>query len=249
MSTTDNPMFDRPIVEVTISASADEVWRALRDPEQIQRWFGWDTDSLADEIDYIFKEHASADDATRTITFGGRSDRVTVEAQGSACVLRMVRPAPASISDWDDVFDDEVQGWIAFVNQLAFAFARHRGQSRRTLYFSGAPKTGALAAAALGLPADARTPGTAVRVSAPTGDDLVGTLWHRGRHQLGVTVDAWGDGLLVIIDRKPDERRPAGSTQVILTTYGLSDEAFTALEQRWQRWWPNAFAPWNHDGT
>ncbi|MFO0633689.1 MAG: SRPBCC domain-containing protein [Nannocystaceae bacterium] len=249
MSSTDNPMFDRPIVELTISAPADEVWRALRDPEQIQQWFGWDTDSLGDEIEYIFKDHASADDATHTITFGGRSDRVTLEARGTDCIVRMVRPAPATITDWDDVFDDEVQGWIAFFNQLAFAFARHRRASRRTLYFSGAPKAGALAAAALGLPLQLRTPGAAVRVAAPTGDELVGTLWHRGRHQIGVTVDAWGDGLLVIIDRSPDAKRPAGSTQVILTTYGLSDAAFAALEDRWKRWWPSAFAPWQHDGT
>lgn len=238
MSKTDVPaLFERPLVEVTISAPADEVWKALRDPKQIEQWFGWDTASLADEIEYIFGTHAIADEAAHAITFALRTDRIEVVAAGSGCVVRMVRGAPTADTSWDDVFDDEVQGWIAFVQQLAFAFNRHRGQQRRTLFFDGAPKVAVPTAVALGVPTTSRDAGTKVAFTSAPGDAIAGVLWHRGRHQVAVTVDAWGEGLLLVIDRPADEKRPNGTTQTILTTYGLDDAAFAALQQRWQSYW------------
>ena len=82
---------DRVLVEVTIPAPVEEVWRALREPEQIKRWFGWDADSLADEIDYIFVKHVEVSDTERVIRFeefAGVADRFEVEARGSGSVLR-----------------------------------------------------------------------------------------------------------------------------------------------------------------
>jgi hypothetical protein len=32
-------------------------------------------------------------------------------------------------------------------------------------------------------------------------------------------------------------KRPSGGGSVLLTTYGLSDPDFAALEQRWKQWW------------
>ncbi|MHA6731706.1 hypothetical protein [Devosia sp. A369] len=32
-------------------------------------------------------------------------------------------------------------------------------------------------------------------------------------------------------------KRPHGGGSVLLTTYGLSDAEFAALEQRWTDWW------------
>jgi hypothetical protein len=237
----DPPHAFRPIVEVTISASVDDVWRALREPAKIREWFGWETESLDAEVEYIFGAHALPDEATHTIGFQGRTDRFEIVRHGEDTVLRLVRAAPTADTDWEDVFDDEVQGWIAFVQQLAFAFARHQGQARRTLFFDGAPRTPTTTAAAIGIPADARTPGTAIDFVAAPGDSVRGTLWHRTRSQVGVTVDAWGDGLLVVIDRPADGKRPRGSTQTILTTYGLDDATFAALQQRWQSWWDERY--------
>ena len=69
MTDADKPMEDHVLVEVTVPAPADAVWAALRDPEKIKDWFGWDTDGLKDEIDFIFVTHAEADDARRVVTF------------------------------------------------------------------------------------------------------------------------------------------------------------------------------------
>jgi hypothetical protein len=233
--------FSRALIEVTIAAPADEVWRSLRDPKRIAQWFGWESDSLQAEIDYIFFKHATHDDATRTLSFG-EGDRFEVEPRGAGCVLRVVRPAPTADHDWEDIFEDVTQGWIAFALQLRFALERHAADRRRTLFLSGSPQAAnrPLAARALGLPASG-APGTAYAITAPTGDALVGRIWHRGRHQLALTVDGVGDGLLVAMDRAPDAKHPHGHSQLVLTTYGLSDHTFEELAARWRTWWSERF--------
>ena len=232
--------FSRALIEVTIAAPADEVWRSLRDRERIAQWFGWETDSLAAEIEYIFSR-ARADDAARTVTFG-MGDRIEVEPRGAGCVLRIVRPAPTADHDWEDIFEDVTQGWIAFVLQLRFALERHAADKRRTLFLSGSPLAAGkpLAARAFELPASGAF-GTTYAIAAPMGDALAGRIWHRGRHQLAVTVDGVGDGLLVAMDRRSDAKQPRGHSQVILTTYGLSDRAFDELAARWRTWWSEGF--------
>lgn len=247
MSTSDDrptATFDRPLVEVTVSAPATEVWRALRDPAAIREWFGWDTESLADEIDYIFIQHAEPDDDARVLRFG-LGDRFEVIDHGASCVVRVVRAAPTVDTDWDDVFDDMVQGWIAFAQQLAFAYSRHGGAQRRTLYFAGSPREprGPLASAALGLTPSSVRIGDAYAPVVVGDEALAGTLWHRRNHQLGVTVEAWGDGLLVILDRPANDRWPHGGSQAILTTYGLDDAQFEALRTRWTAWWEAHLGP------
>jgi uncharacterized protein YndB with AHSA1/START domain len=237
------PTFDRPLIELTISAPADRVWAALRDPALIREWFGWDADTLEAEIKTIFADYVDADDAARVLKFRGMGDRFEVVARGAETAVRVVRPAPSPDTDWDEYFEDTTQGWIAFIRQLQFALERHPGGGRRTLYFSGSPRTAGapLAAAALGL-ADAARAGEPYAARA-AGAELAGRVWHRGRHQIGLTVDGWGDGLLVIMDRPASSSSPRGGSQAILTTYGLDDDAFAALSRRWETWWTERFAP------
>ena len=235
----DQPMEDHVLVEVTVPAPADVVWAALRDPRQIKQWFGWDADTLKDEIDFIFVTHAEADEAARTVTFVGVPDRYEVEARGDASVVRVVRSAPAG-TDWSDVFDGMIEGWISFTWQLAFALARHPGQARRTLFFSGPPREDGLARSLLGLDA---APAPGEPWAGPLGPEAQasGEVWYTARHQMGVTVEARGDGLLVVVDQPPTGEKPRGSTMLTLTTYGLSDAAFAELQARWQAWWDPRF--------
>ncbi|WP_332639213.1 SRPBCC family protein [Brevundimonas sp.] len=233
------PMEDHVLVEVTVPAPADAVWAALRDPQQIKNWFGWDADSLKDEIDFIFVTHAEADEERRTVTFVGVNDRYEVEARGETSLVRVVRSAP--VGEWTDVFDGMIEGWISFTQQLAFAFARHPGQTRRTLFFSGPPRVDGLGRSVLGLDA-APAPGEPYAMPLGPDADAAGQVWFTARHQIGVTVDAWGDGLLVVLDSPPrEDKRPLGSTMLTLTTYGLSDTAFADLENRWKAWWDQRF--------
>ena len=119
-------MSDPVICEVAIAAPADLVWRALREPREIRRWFGWDYEGLDAEIDYIFRQHAMADDAARTLDMG-EGGVIGLEDRGDATVVRVARAAA-------DGYDDVNEGWISFVQQLRFYLERHRGQERITVH-------------------------------------------------------------------------------------------------------------------
>lgn len=237
---------DRLLVEVTIAAPVETVWAAVREPEQIRRWFGWDADTLKEEIDFIFVSHAHAAEGARTLQFGGyegNADRFELEARGASTVLRVVRSGPVVDPDWKNVYEDVTEGWITFVEQLRLALEKHPGAERRTIYLSGKAIAGqALPSHALDVVGlrDAG-PGRAYTAPAPTGDTLTGTVWHQSAFQIGLTVEQWGDGLLVVTDRPASPKSPHGGGSVLLTTYGLGEEAFQALQTRWSTWWTSRY--------
>ncbi|RJF93036.1 SRPBCC family protein [Sphingomonas cavernae] len=233
---------DRILVEVTIAAPADAVWEAIRDPAKIHNWFGWDADTLSDEIDFIFARHVRPEETARILHFKGMPDRFEVEARGDTSLLRIVRATAAEAGE-ENVYDDIVEGWISFVQQLRLALEQHNLGTRRTIYLEGAAKPGGSAPiAALGLTEHSRAPaGNTVRAKLASGDKVDGIAWHRTPFQCGVTVPQWGDGLLIVTDKPTTETSPDGRGMVILTTYGLSDAAFGELEARWKLWWDAHF--------
>ena len=62
-------------VEVVVDAPRDVVWRELTEPERIRHWFGWDSDGLDEEIQFIFVEHASPIPPDRLELVRGRHHR------------------------------------------------------------------------------------------------------------------------------------------------------------------------------
>ena len=58
--------------------------------------------------------------------------------------------------------------------------------------------------------------------------ELPGEPWHSSRYQRG----ADSDGALAIVFRKPD----TGESMLLVTTYDLDDDAFAAVERRWDEW-------------
>jgi uncharacterized protein YndB with AHSA1/START domain len=125
-------MTEPVIFEVVIAAPADAVWHAMRDREQIRRWFGWDYDGADAEIEYIFFSEPTADDEQRTIDFGP-TGRLSLDDQGERTVVRLTRAAPAGQSSWDGIYDEINEGWLTFVQQLRFMLERHPGQDREAL--------------------------------------------------------------------------------------------------------------------
>ena len=74
-------------------------------------------------------------------------------------------------------------------------------------------------------------------ITTAFGEGLEGTVWFRTAYQMGITVDAFGDGLLIPNDRPQTGKSLHGGGNVVITTYGLSDRAFADLQERWRRWW------------
>jgi hypothetical protein len=232
---------DRVLVEIVIAAPLDTVWKALREPAEIKRWFGWDYPGLDEEVDLIFAKGADASGAPRTLQFNGVPDRYELEPIGAShTVVRVIRSAPVTHGTWTGVYDDTVEGWLAFTEQLRFALERHPGASRRTIYLNGrATAAGTpLPADALGLTPVAVVPiGAGYSATLATGDAVSGEVRFRSIHQLGLTIAEYGDGLLITTTRTATDKSPHGGGSLCLTTYGMDDREFVRLRDRWSAWW------------
>ncbi len=162
------------VAELTLPAQPDQVWRHLREPALISRWFGWNYEGLGHEIDVIFLQEARVDDRERVLEWGDgiqTGDRITLEDLGVETRLRFTREAPS------DGYDDIAEGWITFIQQLRFAIERGGRAERRTLH----------------LTAPAAVPGAAALAA-----ELPGAPWYRTEHQAGVVTP---DGLLAVWER------------------------------------------------
>jgi hypothetical protein len=234
-------MPDRVLVEILVAAPIETVWKALRDPAEMYRWFGWDYPRLAEDIDMMFFQNTEADEATHTVRdSGGMPDRFELEAQGALTIVRVIRSAPVTDGSWQGIYDDVNEGWLTFFQQLKFALERHPGAGRRTVYLNGRAASPATPqpAQALGLDAVAVVPvGERYAIETVSGEQLAGTVWYRGSYQLGLTVDGYGDGLLILGARPGTAKSPHGGGSIVVTTYGLDDAAYDTLRERWKTWW------------
>ena len=198
-------MPDRVLVEILVAAPIETVWKALREPAEMCRWFGWNYPRLAQDIDMMFFQNTQADEANHTVSdTGGMPDRFVLEAQGAQTIVRVIRSAPVTDGTWRGIYDDVNEGWLTFFQQLKFMLERHPGTERRTLYLNGRAASAAtpLPAQALGLDAVATVPvGERYAIETAAGEKLAGTVWYRGSYQLGLTVDGYGDGLLIVCAR------------------------------------------------
>jgi hypothetical protein len=230
---------DRVLVEILVAAPIDVVWRALRDPQEIQRWFGWDYEGLADEIKFIFGR-AEATDADYTLSAPGMPDRYVLEPNGSHTIVRLIRSAPVTDQSWNGIYDDIVEGWLTFTQQLRFMLERHAGTDRRSLYLSGRAKAAgvALPAEALGLLSLMSVPvGGRYTITMDVGDGLEGDVWFRSAYQIGLTADGYGDGLIIIGTRPMTNASPHGGGFALITTYGFDTPTFAGMHDRWSAWW------------
>jgi len=124
-------------VEVEVHAPPDDVWRAMRDRDALERWFGWDYPELGSEIDFIFFTHASGDDDARVLSLDNGTT-VSLEARGPAVtVVRIVQAGPIGEADWEDIYDGEREGWRQFYVQLRHYLERRPGVDRRSLRLGG----------------------------------------------------------------------------------------------------------------
>jgi uncharacterized protein YndB with AHSA1/START domain len=210
-------------IVVTVAAPAETVWDALRNKETIRHWHGWEYEGgLDQEIEQIYFTGVVEDGATLRL---GNGDEFAVEAVEGGARITLTRAPLGADPEWDAYYDDVTEGWITFLHQLRFALERHPGDPRHTLFYSG---TGAASPIEeLQIPADDAFDLDLI------GERVKCEVWYRSDHQLGLTVDAWSNGLLVL------SHKPEGATMAILSVYGDTDRA--DLQARWQAWWSERY--------
>jgi hypothetical protein len=197
-----------PIVETTIAAPRETVWRALRDPTLIARWHGWEHDDLRAEIDMVYLSGVRAREADGVLELTGldHAFELTPHGEGST-LLRVTKPAPDEVESDDDApFDEIEQGWTTFVQQLRFFLERHPSEERATVMLKaggGAPLT----PAAVGL------------------DGAGLDEWFRTPHQTGLLV---GDTALLVL-----VAHPGGGGRLILSAYGVDRSVLEEMGSRW----------------
>ncbi|NUR95377.1 MAG: SRPBCC domain-containing protein [Kribbellaceae bacterium] len=202
-------------IEVTVAAPVETVWNALRDRDKIRHWHGWEYEGgLDEEIEQIYFTRAVEEGTTLRL---GNGDLFAVEAVEGGSRVTLTRAPRGADPDWDAYYDDVTEGWITFLHQLRFAVERHPDDVRHTLFFAGVGAVSPIEDGALDLiPADSE-------------------VWYRSDHQLGLVVDAWGNGLLVLSHLPPSEQKPDGASMAILSCYGDTDRG--SLEAQWRAWW------------
>jgi uncharacterized protein YndB with AHSA1/START domain len=229
---------DRVLVDMTIGAPVDAVWAALRDPERIRQWFGWDAPGLEAEIRHFFHESADADDEARTLTWSD-GDRVVVESTGDTTQLKVVR---RTVVDGTEVaaYDPVDEGWITFTQQLRFLVERHRDEKRRTLTEGsidlGTEDDALLARLGLRELGDQEV-GSRYTVTRPDGSTFTGDVYFQTDLQVGLAVDEEGGALLVVARTPPAAAPPHGTARFLLNLYSTDEARLAEASARWRRWW------------
>lgn len=203
-------------VEVVIRAPREAVWRALTDPDEIARWFGWDYDGLPEEIKMIFVDGVTQEPPERLLL--GWEQTIELVSDGpDTTIVRIVKPGPLADASWDDLYDEMVRGWHGFLLQLRHYLERHAGESRRTFWLRGIASPKAVLAAL-----DA---------------DVPGEVWVQTAYQRVTAVAGFGGGLIAVLSSEPLAGDTPGTVQVTITTHGLNDAQYAALrEQLSARW-------------
>lgn len=203
-----------PAIDVTIAAPAASVWPALRDPDLIAQWHGWQTadGSLSDEIDLIYITGAQVVDDGRVLQLAG-GDRIELTDVDAGVQLRITRAAYDPDWEWAKYYNDITEGWVTFTQQLRFWFGHHAGETRRTLTYTG------------------EAPDLSTIPSAASED------WFTSELQRGLVLDDLGPGLLIVA-RNPAPESTA--TTVVVTTYGLDDDQFAEAKTAWDAWYASS---------
>jgi len=201
-------------VEVEIRVEPSRVWRALTDPQEVAQWFGWDAETLADEIQFIFVDHPTIDRERMRMTSEEMGQYTEVASSGANSVVRAVQSGE---DPEDGEFDGMKAGWIAFFHQLKRYVEEHDSETRRTIFLKGT--------------------GNAAFVATALEERLTGEIWFTDDHTRVIATPDFGPGLGVLNTIPPMNADETGETNFTLTTFGLSDSEFEALADEWLAWW------------
>lgn len=186
-----------PQLSLSINAPIDTVWDALRDKEKLLQWHGWDTPGLEEEVENIYFTDIKEDnvnDQKHTLVVNG-GDTFTVEVdEGATTTLTLVRASLSGDPEWDAYYSNITEGWVSFIEQLRFML-EHSPKAPRKTTFTGITLDRSEVLQQLNL-ADEKE-GTKFKGHFQDGQ-VSGEVWFSTSNQLGVVVEAWGPGLLIL---------------------------------------------------
>lgn len=255
---------------IEIEASAEEVWNALTDAEEVIRWYAPQAEVSAEEGGRYWVSWGEGMDGWSRITsfeparhlalthaWEGADtldppiiDEYHLESDGERTVVRLTQSGIPDTAEWDDFYEDTNRGWRMFLAGLRHYLERHLGTPRESVSFMH-PVTGDVDQAwqkligPEGLAAEgsleAVTVGERRSLTTAFGQDLaVEIVQHEPPMTLSMTIDNLQDSLLAL-----DFERMGGKTFLYanLSTFGVGDEELNELRSRWKRWLEQLFPP------
>jgi hypothetical protein len=214
------------VVEVSVGAPLEVVWRSLRDPELIKRWHGWHYDDLDAEVDAIYVDDVQVDEGAHTLRLGDGDRFELVAGDDSRTVVRLVRTPYVQGAEWSAYYAEITEGWLSFLQQLRFMHEVQGGAPRRTIFLSG---TGGPA-----VPSQLLS-------SVPV---AVGEPRYVAEHQQGLELPDLGPGLLILAVKPStasDVEGPVAEAMAIVTTYGQDEDQFASTTRTWVDWWRSGY--------
>jgi uncharacterized protein YndB with AHSA1/START domain len=236
--------------EIEIGATAEAVWQALTDAQELTRWFPMDarvTPGVGGSVTMQWQgepplhsriEIWVPDHHLRLVGLGGLKELVTdifLEGRGGSTILRVVTSGFGADASWDDIIDGFQSGWDFELLGLRHYLERHRGRARQiararvpiTDYPSAWQR---LVESSEWFPADLSVGApVTIRAGGPVLEGVV-RVWSPPR-QLVTQVAGWNDALLRITLFCPDQQ---GTATAWLSAYDVSETELRALEQGWQ---------------
>jgi hypothetical protein len=128
--------------------------------------------------------------------------------------VRAVHPASVEDVELEDGYDQIEEGWRAFLLQLGDYLERHPGKRRRTIRLTSEAKP--------------------IAVLAAVAAEVEGESRRASPHLSLTTTDSYGRGLVIVDSSEPLDSAEAGRASITITTYGLDDEHFARLRERWR---------------
>jgi hypothetical protein len=241
----------REVVSVDIPLALGKVWPSLREPALVRRWYGWDNPGLDAEIQKMFVDGAVesqdviGDETIHTLILP-QHDRLILRSaahEPHRTHLTVTRRSHQGLALYDGVRDEVDEGWIAFAHQMQFALGVHPDQDRRTLSIFGLPSgdRGDRLLDRAGLGGVRGVPvGGHVHGRRPDGTLLGGTLSYVTPLQVGLRLHGISEMFLVVMETPAAHTPPHGTIDAILSTYGLDDDTFDEVRDRWTQWWERA---------
>lgn len=154
----------------------------------------------------------------RSLAVNG-GDTFILTAQGDTTELQLVR-CPLDGTAEDNYYGTITEGWISFVGQLRFMLECQPDDTRKTIVTNKQlGKDAFLTQLGLSDPQEGQTfKGSLEEVK------VSGSVRFSTPQQIGLLVDGWGPGLLII---------QFSENMQLLTMYGQEDETFRTLAEKW----------------